>query len=108
MAIYHFSGSVISRSQGRSAVACSAYRSAEILHDEKYDKIHDYSRKQDVFFTEILLPKNAPEWMKDREKLWNSVEASEKRKDAQLARDMNFCKSSDFSEPSQNQISINI
>ncbi len=90
MAIYHFSGSVISRSQGRSAVACASYRSAEILHDERYEKTHDYTRKQDVIFSEILLPANAPVWMKEREKLWNAVEASEKRKDAQLARDFNF------------------
>ena len=45
MAIYHFSGTVISRSQGRSAVACAAYRSAEKLHDERYDKEHDYIQK---------------------------------------------------------------
>ncbi len=90
MAIYHFSGTIISRSQGRSAVACAAYRSAERLHDEKYDKDHDYTQKQDVVHTEILLPAQAPDWMRDREKLWNAVEANEKRKDAQLAREFNF------------------
>lgn len=90
MAIYHFSGTVISRSQGRSAVACAAYRSAEKLHDEKYDRDHDYSNKLDVAHTEILLPENAPQWMSNREKLWNAVEAHEKRKDAQLAREFNF------------------
>ena len=74
MAIYHLSGSVISRSQGRSAVACAAYRSGEKLVDERYEKTHDYTKKQDVEFSEILLPKNAPEWMGDREKLWNTVE----------------------------------
>lgn len=90
MAIYHFSGTVISRSQGRSAVACSAYRSSEKLHDERCDKEHDYTDKQDVASAEILLPENAPAWMADREKLWNAVEANEKRKDAQLAREFNF------------------
>src|SRR5438552_4365786 len=90
MAIYHFSGTIISRSQGRSAVACAAYRSAEKLHDEKYDKEHDYSHKRDVANTEILLPDNAPQWMGNREKLWNAVEVNEKRKDAQLAREFNF------------------
>lgn len=90
MAIYHFSGTVISRSQGRSAVACAAYRSAERLHDERYDREHDYTNKQDVAHTEILLPENAPQWMADREKLWNAVEENEKRKDAQLAREFNF------------------
>ena len=90
MAIYHFSGTIISRSQGRSAVACAAYRSAEKLVDERYKKTHDYTHKQDVAFTEILLPENAPSSMLNREKLWNAVEAIEKRKDAQLAREFNF------------------
>ena len=91
MAIYHFSGTIISRSQGRSAVACAAYRSAEKLVDERSVKEHhDYTHKQDVAFTEILLPENAPTSMQDREKLWNMVEAIEKRKDAQLAREFNF------------------
>jgi Ti-type conjugative transfer relaxase TraA len=90
MAIYHFSGTIISRSQGRSAVACAAYRSAEKLHDEKYERDHDYTKKQDVAFSEILLPENVPEKFKDRETLWNAVELSEKRKDAQLAREFNF------------------
>lgn len=88
MAIYHLSGTVISRSQGRSAVACAAYRSGERLHDERYDKTHDYTRKDDVAYTEILLPENAPPWMGEREFLWNAVELCEKRKDAQLAREI--------------------
>jgi len=90
MAIYHFSGTVISRSQGRSAVACAAYRSAEKLHDERYGKDHDYTGKEDVAYREILLPQNAPAWMAEREKLWNAVESHEIRKDAQLAREFNF------------------
>src|SRR5262249_32986224 len=90
MAIYHFNGSVISRSQGRSSVASAAYRSASRLRDERQGTLHDYTRKEDVAHTEILLPENAPEWMGDRETLWNTVEAVEKRKDAQLAREFNF------------------
>ena len=37
---------------------------------------------------EIIAPENAPEWMKNRETLWNGVEAGEKRKDAQLAKEI--------------------
>ncbi len=88
MAIYHFSAQTISRSQGRSAVGCSAYRSAAELFDERYGKTHDYTGKQDVVYSEIMLPNDALSWMGDREKLWNAVEANEKRKDAQLAREI--------------------
>ncbi len=88
MAIYHLSGSVISRSQGRSAVACAAYRSASKLMDERYGKEHDYTNKQDVAYTEIFLPEGADKKLSDRETLWNEVERFEKRKDAQLAREI--------------------
>ena len=39
-------------------------------------------------YSEILLPDRAPERWLHRETLWNGVEASEKRNDAQLARDI--------------------
>lgn len=87
MAIYHFSGQIISRSAGRSVVAAAAYRAADHLVDERYDVIRDYTHKADVAHAEILLSAGAPDWMADREKLWNAVEAAEKRKDAQLARE---------------------
>lgn len=35
-----------------------------------------------------MAPDNAPAWAYDREQLWNRAEASEKRKDAQVAREI--------------------
>lgn len=90
MAIYHFSVKVISRASGRSAVAAAAYRSASRLHDERLDRAHDFTNKSGVVHSEILLPDGAPEQFADREKLWNAVEAAEKRKDAQLSREVEF------------------
>jgi len=90
MAIFHLSVKVISRASGRSAVAASAYRAAERLHDERLDRDHDFTNKDGVVHSEILLPKDAPEYLADREKLWNAVEAAEKRKDAQLSREVEF------------------
>ena len=69
MAIYHLSGSVISRSAGKNAVASAAYRSGERMVDERQERVADYTRKQDVAYKEILLPENAPAWMANREKL---------------------------------------
>ncbi|MEQ1552356.1 Ti-type conjugative transfer relaxase TraA [Sphingorhabdus sp.] len=90
MAIFHLSVKVISRASGRSAVAAAAYRGAERLHDERLDRDHDFTNKDGVVHSEILLPKDAPEHLADREKLWNAVEAAEKRKDAQLSREVEF------------------
>jgi len=87
LAIYHFSTKIISRSKGQSAVACAAYRSGDKLYDERYEKLQDYTQKQDVIHTEIMMPDHAPVWMKDREKLWNHIERIEARKDSRLARE---------------------
>lgn len=90
MAIYHFSVQVIGRKAGRSAVAAAAYRAGERLHDERLDRDHDFRARAGVEHSEIILPENAPEEWRDRERLWNDVEAIEVRKDAQLAREVEF------------------
>src|SRR4051812_156085 len=90
VAIYHFSAKVIGRSSRRSAVAAAAYRAASVLADEREARTHDFSHKADVIHSEILLPEGAPKRWADRSVLWNSVEAAEKRKDAQLAREIEF------------------
>uniref|UniRef100_UPI0014300189 MobQ family relaxase n=1 Tax=Sphingomonas azotifigens TaxID=330920 RepID=UPI0014300189 len=90
MAIYHFSAKIISRASGSSALAAAAYRSASRLHDQRLDRHHDFSNKAGVVHSEVLLPDGAPDHLADREKLWNAVEAVELRKDAQLAREIEF------------------
>ena len=90
MAIYHFSAQIISRSQGRSCVAAAAYRSAEKIIDEHTGLTHDFTKKNDVRMSEVLLPEGAPEWMASRSELWNKIEQTEKRKDAQVAREINI------------------
>ena len=89
MAIYHYSATVIRRSAGRSATAAAAYRAGIRIEDERTGEIHDYSRKQGIYGSEILAPENTPDWAYDRAKLWNEVERVEKRKDSQLAREIN-------------------
>jgi Ti-type conjugative transfer relaxase TraA len=90
MAIYHFSAKVISRANGSSAVASAAYRSAERLHDQRLDRDHDFTNKAGVVHSEVMLPDGAPERLGDRSTLWNEVEATELRKDAQLSREVEF------------------
>ena len=90
MAIYHLHVKVIGRKSGSSAVASAAYRSGSRLRDERLDRSHDFSAKRGVVHSEVMLPENAPEAWSDRERLWNDVEAFEVRKDAQLAREVEF------------------
>ncbi|TPM02914.1 Ti-type conjugative transfer relaxase TraA [Mesorhizobium sp. B2-3-11] len=98
MAIYHLHVKVIGRKAGSSAVASAAYRSASRLRDERIDRSHDFSAKRGVVHSEVMLPENAPEAWSDRERLWNDVEAFEVRKDAQLAREVEFALPSELSQ----------
>jgi Ti-type conjugative transfer relaxase TraA len=88
VAIYHLTAKVVSRAKGQSVVAAAAYRASEALHDERYGLTHDYTRKEGVEHSEILLPDGAPKELADRQTLWNQVDANEKRKDSQLAREL--------------------
>jgi Ti-type conjugative transfer relaxase TraA len=101
MAIYHLSAKVIQRSAGRSAVAAAAYRSASELEDERLGRSYDYTAKEGVVHSEIMLSAGAPErWQAvddtpeadcaARSRLWNEVEVIERRKDAVLAREVEF------------------
>ena len=87
MAIYHLEAKVVSRGNGRSAVAASAYLScSKILNG--YDGVqHDFTRKKGLVWQDVLLPEFAPPEWKDRSVLWNAVEKNEKTKDSRLARE---------------------
>lgn len=104
MAIYHLSAKVIKRSKGQSAVACAAYRAGGILHDERTGKQYDYTRKSGTDDSYILAPENAPSWVYDRNELWNAVEKSEKRKDAQLAREIDIALPIELSREQQKDL----
>lgn len=87
MAIYHSTTKIISRKKGQSAVASASYRSGEKLVDEQSGETKFYKRDVQPEAM-ILAPSNSPEWVYDRERLWNEVESVEKRKDSQLAREV--------------------
>ncbi|MGJ5040651.1 Ti-type conjugative transfer relaxase TraA [Bradyrhizobium sp. HKCCYLRH1062] len=98
MAIYHLHVKVIGRKAGSSAVAAAAYRSASRLRDERLGREQDFSGKRGVVHSEVMQPESSPEVWSDRERLWNAVEAVEVRKDAQLAREVEFALPRELSE----------
>ena len=86
--IYHLSMKIHKRKDGASAVGKAAYRAAETITDERSGIAHDYQKKAGVAHKKIYTTPQAPEWVHDRSKLWNQVEAAEKRKDSQLCREI--------------------
>ncbi len=97
LAITHFTPQLISRGDGRSAVLAAAYRHCARMEHEGEARTVDYTAKRGMVHEEFLLPPDAPEWARamiaDRsvagavEAFWNTVEAFEKRADAQLAKE---------------------
>lgn len=89
MALFRLEAKIFSREKrGRSVIAAAAYRAGTRLKDELKDRVHDYARRSaGVLCSLVLAPVGAPAWVRDPATLWNTVERSEKRADAQLARE---------------------
>jgi hypothetical protein len=87
MAIYHMSIKNISRAKGKTAIAAAAYRAGTILTDNETGITHNYAKKSEVTYTEIILPEHAPEEYRNREILWNEVQKVETQDRARLARE---------------------
>ena len=88
MAIAFVQVSIHSRSKGHSAIAASSYRSGTKLVDNRTGLTHDFSNRQDVAYSTILLPEAAHEAFANRDFLWNEAELAEKRRDAQICKDV--------------------
>lgn len=67
MALYHFTTQPLSRST-RSTVRAVAYRAGCQLTDRQTRETFDY-RNKDVEHVELLLPKDAPSWALEVQKL---------------------------------------
>lgn len=81
MSFFRASFGIVGKSDGGSAKRRSAYQ--RCTNSDGFD----FSAKSDEFVhNEIMLPPNAPAEFADSSKLWNAVEAAEKRCDAQLSR----------------------
>lgn len=97
MASYHLSVKTVKRSVGRTATAAAAYRAGERLSCDREGRVHDYTRKQGIESTFILLPSAAPDWASDRASLWNAVEDRETRRNSVTAREWELALPSELS-----------
>lgn len=91
----------IGRSGGRSATSAAAYRACCAIHCEREDRTHDYTRKQGLEVSGIVVPDGAPDWALNRAALWNAAELRERngkrglnagkfKTDAKVAREFMF------------------
>ena len=88
MALFHSTTKIITRSDGGNAVAAAAYRSGTRMACARTGQVFNYLRKKEVTYRAILAPPNSPDWVKDRAKLANAIEATETRANSQLWREV--------------------
>jgi hypothetical protein len=89
MALFHSTTKIITRSDGGNAVAAAAYRSGTRMTCARTGQVFNYTRKKEVTYRAILAPPNSPDWLLQRERLSNAIEAVEKsRVNAQLWREV--------------------
>src|SRR3990167_5438182 len=58
------------------------------LFDSRTGITHDYSSRHDVVYSTVLLPDGADPAYENREFLWNQAEGAERRRDAQVCKDV--------------------
>lgn len=101
MAIMFVRAQVIGRGAGRSVVSAAAYRHRTRMEEEQTGLSFRYEGgKPELVHEELALPDDTPAWLRTMingetvarasEVLWNAVDTSEKRADAQLARELIF------------------
>ena len=82
---------IVRRSRGQNAVDKSACISRTTMKCERTGETFYPKYSEDLVHSEVMIPEGAPDELKDRSVLWNSIENVEKRKDAQVARTFRIC-----------------
>lgn len=87
MGIFYLDARMVSKAK-QSAVAKASYVSNEKLFSERDEEFKEYKSRSVKPESFIMSPKHAPDWVNDREKLWNEVEKVEKNYNSQLLREI--------------------
>ena len=88
MAIQFARARYISRSTGGSAVRSAAYNGREAIEAERTGELFYFRHRDAPEHHAVLLPEGASERFAQASVLWNAAEAAERRKDAQVAREI--------------------
>ena len=88
MAIAFARARYISRGSGGSAVRSAAYNAREAIRAEGTGSLYYFAHRDKPEHHEVLLPDGASPRLAEAGALWNAAEAAERRRDAQLAREI--------------------
>jgi Ti-type conjugative transfer relaxase TraA len=88
MAIQFARARYISRSSGGNAVRSAAYNERAAITAERTGELFYFRHRDAPEHHEVLLPEGAAARFADSAVLWNAAEGAEKRRDAQVAREI--------------------
>jgi Ti-type conjugative transfer relaxase TraA len=88
MAIQFARARYISRNTGGSAVRSAAYNARDEIAAERTSEVFYFRHRDAPEHHAVLLPEGAAAWFAQAGVLWNAAEAAERRKDAQVAREI--------------------
>ena len=88
MAIAFARARYLSRASGGNAVRSAAYNAREAIEADRTGELFHFRHRDAPEHHEVLLPAGADARFADCAMLWNAAEAAERRKDAQVAREI--------------------
>jgi Ti-type conjugative transfer relaxase TraA len=78
----------LSRTSGGNAVRSAAYNARDAITAERTGELFHFRHRDTPLHHEVLLPEGADARLGNSATLWNATEAAERRKDAQVAREI--------------------
>ena len=88
MAIQFARARYLSRASGGNAVRSAAYNARDAIEAERTGEVFYFRHRDAPEHHEVLLPEGAAEQFRRSGVLWNTAELAEKRRDAQVAREI--------------------
>jgi Ti-type conjugative transfer relaxase TraA len=88
MAIQFARARYLSRSSGGNAVRSAAYNARDAIEAERTGEVFYFRHRDAPEHHEVLLPEGASEQVRQSGVRWNTAELAEKRRDAQVAREI--------------------
>jgi hypothetical protein len=106
MAIQFARARYISRSSGGSAVRSAAYNGRDAITAERTGELFFFRHRDAPTHHGVLLPDGAAERFAESGVLWNAAEAAERRKDAQVAREIVLALPADAAISTEDRIEL--
>jgi hypothetical protein len=96
----------LSRASGGNAVRSAAYNARDAIEAERTGEVFYFRHRDAPEQHEVLLPEGAAEQFRDSGVLWNMAELAEKRRDAQVAREIVVALPADAGISSEDRIDM--